>query len=215
MDYKLDAKLILVHEDERGNKIFAGENSVYDYAMFIMPGSGNSIYIGKDSKILKFKIHIAGSANLIVIGERCILRGGVSIKAGKKHSLHIGDGTTFQSVNLFVGEGKSITIGRDCMFSARIEIRTTDSHSVINVDTGERVNYPGSVVIGDHVWIGKDAIISKGVTLHSNMIVGAKAFVNRSFNEQYIAIGGVPAKVVKSRVDWSRKLMPIPAGSNN
>lgn len=199
----------VVYEDDAGNVIRAEEHAKFEMSSISIDGINNKILLGARSNILSFKIKIKGDSNAVSIGEACKLSGGVNVGKGQGHVLSIGDRTTFQGVSLYLAESQSITIGDDCMFSARIEIRTTDSHSVIDVDTGKRINPPGSVVIGDHVWLGKDVIVSKGVILNSNMIVGAKAFVNRSFDEPFIAIAGVPAKIVKNRVNWSRELISM------
>lgn len=204
------SKLNLVYSDDSNNQIFSGSDTKYDAKMLVVNGKNNRVHLGNHSDLMAFGLNIKGNGNVVVIGDNCTLKGRASISRGSKHTLRIGAGTTFQNVNLYVGEGKSITIGEDCMFSARIEIRTTDSHPVFNIDTGKRLNNPGSVVIGDHVWLGKDVIVSKGVALASNMIVGAKSFVNRSFEDSFIAIAGVPAKKVKDRVNWARDLSSIP-----
>lgn len=93
------------------------------------------------------------------------------------------------------------------MFSARIEIRTSDSHTIFDIDTKKRLNKPGSVLIGDHVWIGKDVIVSKGVTIAKNSIIGAKSFVSRSLLDENCVYVGAPAKKVKERVGWTRELL--------
>ncbi|OAP40271.1 hypothetical protein ATB98_02195 [Sinorhizobium saheli] len=70
--------------------------------------------------------------------------------------------------------------------------------------SGKRVNSPGSVSIGDHVWVGLGAIISKGSSVPADSIVGAMSFVNGKFDEEGTVIAGVPAKVIKRGVTWSR-----------
>jgi acetyltransferase-like isoleucine patch superfamily enzyme len=90
------------------------------------------------------------------------------------------------------------------MFSREIEIRTTDAHSAVDRATGNRINMPESVIIGDHVWVGVGAIINKGSVVPSDSIVGAMAFVNRRFEEQGIILGGVPATIVRRGITWNR-----------
>ncbi|MBR0557045.1 acyltransferase [Ciceribacter sp. L1K23] len=92
------------------------------------------------------------------------------------------------------------------MLSRHIEIHTTDAHSVIDRETGERFDLGGPVTIGDHVWIGMGAIISKGVTIGDDNIVGARSFVTKSFVDSGTIIAGAPAKVIKTGVTWSRLL---------
>lgn len=165
-------------------------------------GSGNSVAFGADS-LLDGSIQIQGRNNRILIGPHCAIRGRILVK-GDDQTVSIGEHTTFQSVYLLCQEGCDIAIGRWCMFSRDIEIRTTDAHSVIERSSGQRLNAPASVTIGDHVWISVGALISKGVSLPDDSVVGAKAFVNSGFSESGTMIAGAPAKIVKRGVTWHR-----------
>jgi len=46
-------------------------------------------------------------------------------------------------VHIAVTENSKVLIGEDCMLANDIDIRTGDSHSVIDMETGERLNFPG------------------------------------------------------------------------
>lgn len=54
------------------------------------------------------------------------------------------------------------------------------------------------VIIEDDVWIGANVTILKGVTIGRGSVVAAGAVVVKSC-PPYSIIGGVPAKVIKSR----------------
>lgn len=54
------------------------------------------------------------------------------------------------------------------------------------------------VVIEDDVWVGANAVILPGVTLHRGAIVGANAVVTKDV-PAYAIVGGVPAKLIKYR----------------
>lgn len=56
----------------------------------------------------------------------------------------------------------------------------------------------GDIFIEDDVWIGENAIILSGVTVHQGAIVAAGAVVNKDV-PPYAIVGGVPAKVIKYR----------------
>jgi acetyltransferase-like isoleucine patch superfamily enzyme len=57
------------------------------------------------------------------------------------------------------------------------------------------------VHIGNHVWIGMNVMILKGVTIGDGAIIAAGSVVNRDVPERCLA-GGVPAKVIKENVQW-------------
>ena len=100
----MDEKLNLVYEDQKGNVIYSGENVLYDLSLILMTGSKNKIYIGSGSDLSKFRAVIKGNSHLIVVGQRCILKGTVNIKPGKMQCLRIGDETTFHGVSLHIAE---------------------------------------------------------------------------------------------------------------
>ena len=89
------------------------------------------------------------------------------------------------------------------MFSSLIEFRTGDSHSIIDVVSKKRINYAQDVIIGNHVWIGAHSKILKGVTIGDNSIIGTNSLVTKNILKNSIA-AGIPAKVLKSNVDWLR-----------
>jgi len=99
-------------------------------------------------------------------------------------------------------EGTSVKIGKSCLFSSRIDIRTGDSHSLVKKGTKQRINPSASVTIGDHVWVGTGVTILKGTSVAENCMVGATALLNGSYSNPNCVIAGIPAKEVKSEIDW-------------
>ena len=99
-------------------------------------------------------------------------------------------------------EGTRVSIGRDCLVSSDITFRTGDSHSILDANTGARVNPFKDITIGDHVWIEHTATILKGTSIGSHSIVATGAVVvGKRFPDNCI-IGRVPAKIIKEGVDW-------------
>jgi acetyltransferase-like isoleucine patch superfamily enzyme len=88
---------------------------------------------------------------------------------------------------------KSITIGHGCSIAQRVFITDADWH-----DLYHRI-YPGKeepVVLEDNVWLGDQVIVTKGVRIGRNSIVGAGSVVTRDVPANAIAAGN-PANVVK------------------
>ncbi len=165
-------------------------------------GRGNEVKFSSGSKF-KGSLEVRGKNNSVVVGANCVVRGRIVIK-GSNQTVSIGDYTTFQSVYLLCDENCDVHIGRWCMFSRDVEVRTTDAHSVVDIESRIRVNAPKSVFIGDHVWVGVGALISKGTVVPDDSIIGAHSFVNGTFTESHVIIAGSPAKVVKTGVTWNR-----------
>lgn len=94
-------------------------------------------------------------------------------------------------------------IGENCM-SAGCQILCGDSHVIMSTKTHEIINFNKGVSIGNHCWLGKNSIILKNVNLTNDVIVGANSVVTKSVDTPFSAIGGNPAKILKTDVIWSR-----------
>ena len=105
--------------------------------------------------------------------------------------------------NIAVIEGKKVVIGEDCLLSSRIYFRTGDSHSILDQTTGKRINPSLDIEIGDHVWIGNDVKILKGVVVGNHSIVGTGAILSTGDYPSHSIIGGIGhGKVLKTGIDW-------------
>lgn len=87
-----------------------------------------------------------------------------------------------------------VRVGKDCS----VHIGTAFvSQGVIN----------GVPVIGDDVVIGVGATLLGNISIANGIAVGANALVNKSFEEEGIAIAGVPAKKISDngKMMWNKK----------
>lgn len=167
-------------------------------------GSGNVLWISPNADISKMKISIAGNNNVVIIDDDCILAGKIVIN-GHRAMLHIGRGTVSIDLYLLCVSDTKITIGKYCLISRLVEIRTSDAHSLIDLHTLERINKNGDICIGNHVWLCLRSIINKNVTINDDVVVACNAFVNKSIPESHVVAAGIPAAIVKRNVSWSRK----------
>lgn len=141
--------------------------------------------------------------------------GGIAVLRGSKHAYSL-DVTVWSKAIFFVdrdcyfngglhavaSEGRSIIIGRDCLFSFGIWVRAADPHIVYDSKTHRRINLSKDVVVGDHVWIGQDALVLKGSQIGSGSIIGAKSLVAGKKVHSNSSWGGNPAKEIRSDVFW-------------
>lgn len=96
------------------------------------------------------------------------------------------------SGNCYFQGNNGIIMGKNCLIAPGVKI-ISSNHS-----TNSRKIVPdSSIIIGDNVWIGANAIILPGVRIGNNVIIGAGAVVTRSFNESDIIIAGNPAKLIR------------------
>lgn len=106
----------------------------------------------------------------------------------------VGEGTWIGAFTVIDGSG-GLTIGKGCDISSGVHIYT---HSSARRCVSAR-QYPvvdrEPVVIGDHVFIGANAVVNMGVTIGSHAVVGAGAVVTSDV-APYTVVVGVPARPV-------------------
>jgi acetyltransferase-like isoleucine patch superfamily enzyme len=88
-------------------------------------------------------------------------------------------------------EGTSLEIGSGTIWACNVCIQTVN-HVPGNLKDFTR----GNVKIGRNCWLGNGVVITSGVELGDNVVVGANAVVTHSFPSN-VVIAGVPAKVIK------------------
>ena len=168
-------------------------------------GNDNKIIVGKDAYVTDTTFYLRGDRHEIWIGADCKYYGGSIWLEDSDCRVYIGEKTTVMDAHLCAQENKSIIrLGKDCMLSNNIIIRTSDSHSIIDNDTKHRINPAQNINIGDHVWIGAWARILKGTTIGNNSVIAIGSIVTSKVESNCIA-AGIPAKVVKENIDWDRE----------
>lgn len=183
-----------------GNSI-SGSGRFWGWARLL--GNKNTVELGKGARLIGY-CEMRGSGNRIIIEADCVVSAAIFVK-GKNQTLRVSRGTTIRRGYILLQEQCDVTIGRECLFSRGVEIRTTDAHSLFDTKTGRRLNVPGDVRIGDRVWVGTRSLLSKGTTIADGCVVGAMSFVSGVFDESGVVIAGVPARVIRKGVTWKRQ----------
>lgn len=151
------------------------------------------------------KINIVGNGHLLRMKKQSSINEGGRIRIeDESNQLEIGEHTHIMSAFFALSDvNTKILVGNNCLFSAKVIFRTSDSHSVLN-EAGERINKGKNIDISDHVWIGYGVNILKGVNIGENSIVGTQSVVTKSIPPNSIACGN-PAKVVKTNITWTEE----------
>lgn len=139
------------------------------------------------------ELKLAAHARIEVHGHFYLLTGfHLAINEGATLSL----GTGYINSNATIDCFSSITIGHGVAISSGVTIRDSDNHSI----NGNPV-VAAPIVIEDHVWIGLNATILKGVRIGRGAVVAAGAVVTADVPENTL-VGGVPARVIKRDIVW-------------
>lgn len=147
------------------------------------------------------KIYFWGENNFLKIGSNVSIKH-LEIYFGNNGNCVIGDSTSIEKVEFHVSDAL-LDIGKDCMLSKEILIRTHDNHHIFDKDTKARINYARDVIIEDQVWIGYGASILSGAKIGTGSMVGEKAVTSSDFPD-HVLIAGCPADILRKNICWSR-----------
>jgi hypothetical protein len=155
--------------------------------------------IGKDTLIPKI---LVTWPHQVQIGERCVLEPDIFFKF---------DGIWTPGPSIIIGN--RVFLCRGCEFNIRKRIRIGDGCAIASgckfIDhdhgiEGERIDEsPGpekEITLENHVWLGCNVVVLKGVTIGSSAVVGAGAVVTKDIPAGEIW-AGIPARKISSRTD--------------
>ena len=166
-------------------------------------GQNNIVKIDRENRLNNCLLYISGNNCEILIEKHCILDDlelWIEDDGGK---IIVGYRTTIKGGQIAATEGEVISIGEDCMFSHRIEIRNGDSHAIFSKESNQRINVNKPVKVGNHVWLGADVKVLKGSIIGDDAIISTGAIVTGVVESNSI-YAGVPAKKVKENIYWER-----------
>ena len=165
-------------------------------------GNGNTVEISKEAVVRDCLIKIKGNCCRVNVGKNCFISDAELWIEDNGCEITIGD-------NTFIGHhshlactesNHRIDVGADSLISSYVQIRTGDSHSILDVH-GKRINEAANVTIGRHCWLGQGSRILKGTVLNHDTIIATGAIVHGHFDSNCV-IAGVPGKIIKKEVSW-------------
>lgn len=141
----------------------------------------------------------------VSLGEHCSLERGIYFNAAGGHSrgiaISIGAGT-------FVGSGcefnaiESIHIGNTCLIASGCRFIDHNHGVALGSPMKSQPEVSAPITVGADVWIGVNCTILKGVSIGEGAIIAAGSVVTKPV-EPYSIMGGVPAKLIRSRLGES------------
>ena len=169
--------------------------------------SGSEVSIGDYVTLGENTVVEVSTEGKIEIGDNCLCyKDSQMIVSEKGGRVEFGNYVTMGERFFCVNTSKyGISIGNDCMFSHDVSI-ILGGHSIFDLETKENILINGQkhIKIGDHVWLGKNAVILDNAEIGRGCIVGASSVVKLK-SEQNCVIAGNPAKVIKSNHCWDRR----------
>ena len=165
----------------KNNILFVEDGVCLKNSTISFQGDNAVVYLSKNrhTYLLRITVH---HDSTVYIGNDCYING---------------------AMTLIASERKNILIGNEGLFSFGIFMRTADPHLLYDCETRRRINTSKSILIGDHVWIGQNALILKGTQIGSGSILGGDGvFSGKAIASNVVACGN-PAKIVRRNVFFS------------
>ncbi len=122
---------------------------------------------------------------------------GSYIQVGENAELSIGD--TFINREVKIICNKKLSIGDGCIIAIGSVIRDNDggNHQILSPEYANTK----PVNIGNHVWIGENSMVLKGVTIGDGAVIAASSVVTRDIPPHSL-VAGIPAKVIRENIEW-------------
>jgi len=175
--------------------LFASKGSKIQYGHKIKVGSGFNLMEYATINALSYKgVEIGDNFTL---GKYAIIEcTGVLRDVGS--SLKIGNNVGINHF-CFIGVRGNISIGNNVIFGPRVNI-FSENHNFNRLDIPIKNQgvTKGDTVIGNDVWIGANVSIMSGVKVGNGCVIAAGSVVTKDIPNLSV-VGGVPAKIIKSR----------------
>lgn len=166
----------------------------------IIRGMVKKIRLGGSGALLRCEkgVRVMKNNGAIIVGRRVFLHRHVKLSAsgaGEKAVIEIGD-KSYIGDNTEIHAGKSVKIGSGVNIAWGCSIMDRDYHKFCS----DKESVKG-VVIENHVWIGCNCTVLKGVTIGEGAVIAAGSVVTKSVPPRTLAAGN-PAKVIRENVTW-------------
>ncbi len=172
-------------------------------------GDNNVLYCEGNVKIIGAQILFEGNNSIVYLSSNMNSQYSFTLVIYNNSTFFIGkEGNLSNPININIQENQNIIIGSECSISSGVNIRTADIHPIYDNKTKQRINYAQSVFIGDHVWIGHLAYISRGVKIGSGAIVENYSFVphNGKIKSNSLVVGN-PVRIEKEKVFFTKEFL--------
>ena len=201
----------LTIENNGSDNVIEIENeTIFKTSRIIINGNNNRVTIGKALLYRDLIINFRGGNNKVFEikpSSKNILGVKFTSTRGDNQILTIGKNFSCGGLEIQMNDGdENCFIGDNCLLSWGIKIRTSDGHSVVDLDTNKAINLPQDVNVGDRVWVGEGVSFLKGSLISADSVVGSHAIVTRKFDQPNCVIAGFPAKIVKENIKWDRRM---------
>lgn len=208
-DKKMEFEGLAIIDNGVGNTINIEKGTKFTASRIEINGDNNTINISKNREINRLSINLRGNCKVFSLAEgvRNINNLKFTSIRGESQTLTIGKNFSCGGLEIQMNDGdERCVIGDECLFSWGIKLRTSDGHSIVDLETNKAINLPEDIVIGDRVWCSEDVKFLKGCKVANDTVVGSGSIVTKKFDKPNTIVAGIPARVVKEGIRWDRRM---------
>ncbi len=182
------------------NKIIGLEGIEFINSKITFKGKGNIVYADGPIRLENSHILFNGDDAVIYL-SKSNKPYKLVIDLWRETTAYFGSNNYFNgAIHAVISERKNLIVGSDSIFSFGIWLRTADPHLIYDIESGDRINPSKSILLGDHIWVGQNALLLKGSQLGSGCIVSANAVVANKRIPSNTIWAGNPVKQVRSGI---------------
>lgn len=150
----------------------------------------------------------------ITVGPSCWIGRDVELQTYANSQITIMENVSIQDRCKILG---SVYIGRDCLLAPDVFISSGNHHYALKpqlpikqqdklFEAANDINkVANSVLIEEDCWLGKNAMVTQGVTIGRGAVIGTNSVVNQNVPPYEIWVG-TPAKLLKKRLEFDPPL---------
>lgn len=165
----------------KNNILFCEDGVKLSDSKIIFNASNSVVYLKKSSKVYNIALALYNNNAAYFGRDNYFNRRPVIILSEAKHFIW--------------GDGGLISFG--------IWARTADPHLIYDIESRGRKNFSKSIFVGDHVWVGQNALLLKGTQIHSGTVIAANSVLSNKRVPSNTVYGGVPAKQIDRNIFWN------------
>lgn len=139
------------------------------------------------------------------LSKRIALELGTSCRFGREVFLDTNGGRITLGHHVRINAGcvlvsySSISIGDDCLVGEYVSIRDANHGTEAGQAMRLQPHTSAPIVVGRNVWIGRGAVVLKGVRIGDGAVIAANSVVTHDV-APHTLVGGVPARLIKALV---------------
>lgn len=200
------------------NKVYLNGKIIESYSDLLqfritINGDNNELFLNDFEGNAIVYISIDGNNSKFSLGKNNIIKNDLSINFWNTadqqvdgSAIEIGNNNFFNGSNIVIISpiNTSVLIGDGNLFAGNITVWGRNDHIIYNKFTKKRLNYDKNIVIGNSNWIGNNVTFLPGGCIPNYSVVGFGSLVNKSIKKDNSLIAGIPVKIKRKNICWSR-----------